>query len=312
MLLGFMMVRRGYMGQGTLSDLTRVLIDVVIPCTFVLAMTRSFTPELLVQSSVLALVSAGWILGALVFGTLWFRMLPGDSAARDRSVTAMMMISNSIYLPLPVILAVTPPAVHDQAVVYISITAIPSILMNWTVGVALLGGGTRPSGRERLKLMINAPIVSLFLGMALSLVPGVRETARSEPGAIAPLGTVFSVMNYLAMILSPLAMLILGGMIASREPGTRMRLRYAVPLIGVRLILAPALVYGLVRLGLLRLPALACTVLIMVAAAPPATNHTLIARKYGGEWGLVSSLQLLVHLAALFTLPVWLSLGLGL
>jgi len=58
-------------------------------------------------------------------------------------------------------------------------------------------------------------------------------------------------------------------------------------------------------------PPLAATVLILVSAAPPATNHALIARRYGGRWKLVSGLQLAVHLAALLTLPLWLSFALS-
>ncbi len=95
-LLGFIMVRRGWIGDGTMSDLTRFLIDAVIPAAFILAMTRSFTFELLERGGVLALVATGWILISWLFGTLWFGR-SGISPSKDRAVTAMMMISNSLY-----------------------------------------------------------------------------------------------------------------------------------------------------------------------------------------------------------------------
>lgn len=309
-LLGYLMTRRGWIGAGTLSDLTRVLIDLVLPCTFILAMARAFTPEFFGSGAVLAAVSAGWVIAAWLFGTVWFRLLPSGHPSKDRSVTAMMMVSNSLYLPLPVMLAVTPAALHDRAVVYISMVALPSIIANWTVGVALLGG-TGPSSRERLKLLLNAPILSLFAGILLSFIPGVREAARGEPGAFVPARALFSVMEYLGRILSPLAMIILGGMIASGRSAGRARLRFSVPLIAVRLLLIPGAVYLLVTRINTGLPPLALTALLLAAAAPPATNHALIARRYNGEWELVSKLQLVVHAAALLTLPLWLSLGLG-
>lgn len=310
-LMGYVMVRRGWISSGTLSDLTRILIDAVIPCAFILAMARSFTFVLFKQGLLLALVATGWITATWVIGTIWFRVFPGNSTSQDRSVTAMMMISNSIYLPLPVILAVIPPEQHDQAIVYISIAALPSIAIMWTAGVLLLSGAERPAARERMKLMINAPILSLVIGILLTGVPGVREAARAEPGALVPLKMLFSVMGYMSQILSPLAMLILGGMIASGRGAGKLRKRHVMPLIAVRLILVPSAVYVLARSGMLELPALAYTILIMIAAAPPATNHALIARRYNGEWALVASLQLVVHAVALVTLPMWLSLGLG-
>ncbi len=310
-LLGFLIVRRRWISSGTLSDLTRVLIDLVIPCAFILAMTRSFTFDLFRQAMVLAIVVAAWITLTWVFGTSWFRLFRGGTATGDRSVTAMMMISNSIYLPLPVILAVTPEPLRDTAVVYVSIAALPSIAIMWTAGVLLLSGAERPSTGERLRLMLNAPILSLVAGILLTLVPGVREAARAEPGAFIPLGMLFSVMNYLSQMLTPLAMLILGGMIASGSGTGHAGLRYAIPLIGVRLLLVPGIVCILLRSGLLDLPSLAGTVLLLVAAAPPATNHSLIALRYHGEWNLVARLQLIAHAAALITLPIWLSIGLA-
>lgn len=310
-LMGYVMVRRNWLNTRTLSDLTRILIDAVIPCAFILAMARSFTAELFLQGLVLATVATVWIIVSWIFGTVWFRILPGGEPARDRSVTAMLMIPNSIYLPLPVILAVTPNELHDQATMYISIAALPSIAIMWTFGVILLSGASRPSPKERLKLAINAPIISLFIGILLTFVPGIREAARGEPGSIVLLKMLFSVMGYMGQTLSPLAMLILGGFIASSHTAGRYRMRYVIPLIGIRLLLVPVAVYGLIRSGILGIPALAGTVLLLVAAAPPATNHSLIARRYDGEWELVSSLQLVVHAAALVTLPLWLSLGLS-
>lgn len=310
-LAGYLMVRKNWLSQGTMTDLTRFLIDAVIPCAFILSMIRSFSFDLLEESLILAVISAGWIMLSWAAGWGWFKLFPGDSPTKDRAVTAMMMISNSLYLPLPVILAVTPEEFHDQAVVYISMVSLPSIIIMWTAGVKLLGGSSVVTGRERMKRVFNPPLVSLFIGILLSQIPGIRESARSEPGAVIPLTTIFQAMNYLSRLLSPMAMLILGGMIASGRSGNRVRLRYLLPLTLVRLILVPAAVYLIIQSGITGIPALAATVLILVAAAPPATNHALIARRYHGEWGLVASLQLITHVIALITLPVWLSLGLG-
>jgi malate permease and related proteins len=310
-LTGYLMVKWKWISSQTLSDLTRILINIVIPCSFILSMTRSLDFTLFRQGLILALVATGWIVASWIFGIVWFRIFPGGSKSREKSVTAMMMIPNSIYLPIPVLLAVMPASLHDQIIVYISITALPSIVFMWTAGVLLLSGSSRPETRERVKLMFNPPVVSLFAGILLTFVPGVRSAALGDPGAFLPLKTVFSVMGYLAGILSPLAMLILGGMIASSRRNQRLRLSDIAPLIMVRLIAAPAAVYLLVKTGALNLPAVAYTILIVVAAAPPATNHVLIARRYNGEWELVSSLQLIVHVAALVTLPLWLTLALN-
>lgn len=311
-LLGYAMIRRGWMLQDTLSDLTAFLIDIVIPCAFILAMTRSFSMELLEEGILLAGMSAGWILLAGLIGLLLYRFVPAGSRQEKDAVTAMMMISNSIFLPLPVILAVTPEPLRDRAVVLISIVSLPSMLFMWTLGVKLLGGQGGMSAKDRLKRIFNPPIVSFFIGILLSLIPGVRESARGEPGGTGVLAAVFSSMDFLGRMLSPMAMIILGGMIASARCRTRIRAVHVIPLALVRLILVPGLVYSLIALKVFSFSPPGAVVLVLVAAAPPATNHTLIARRYGGEWELVASLQLVVHLIALLTLPLWLSGAMGL
>ncbi len=311
-VLGFVLVRKCILGEHTLGDITRFLIDVVIPSAFILAMTRSFSFELLEQGGVLALLSAGWILLSWGFGTVLYRVFPGTAPGRDRAVTAMMMISNSLYLPLPVILAVAPAELRDTAVVYISVISLPSILFMWTAGVRLLSGPVELTAAQRLRKVFNPPIVSFFLGIILSTVPGVRESARGEAGGLPVLYTIFSAMDHLGRMLSPMAMIVLGGMIASAGGRGRVPMRYLLPLAAVRLLLVPGAALLLLYSGAVDLMPLAATVLILVAAAPPATNHALIAKRYHGEWQLVASLQLITHLIALITLPVWLSIALSL
>lgn len=308
-LLGFIMVRRNWIRDETLSDLVRFLVDIVIPCTFVLAIARSFSMDVLKEGLVLVLFSSSWIVLSWAAGTLLYRILPGGDPRSDRSVVAMMMISNSIYLPLPVILAVTPEHMHDQAIMYISMISFPSIVFMWTLGVKLLGSSSALTTGERLKRVFNPPIVSFLFGIAISFIPGVRESARGLEGGIAPIETLMSVLEFVSRMLSPMAMIILGGMIAGAGGIRRITSRYFLPLVLLRLLAVPAAVYAVA--ANLSVEPLAATILILVSAAPPATNHALIARRYGGKWKLVSALQLAVHLAALLTLPLWLSLALN-
>lgn len=308
-LLGYLMVRRKWIRDDTLSDLVRFLIDIVIPCTFVLAMARSFSMEILEEGLVLIIFSTAWIALSWAAGTLLYRIIPGGDPKSDRSVVAMMMISNSLYLPLPVILAVTPQHMHDQAVMYISMISLPSIAIMWTAGVKLLGKATDMTAADRLRRIFNPPIVSFFVGILISFIPGVRESARGLEGGIAPVETLMSVLEFVSRMLSPMAMIILGGMIAGAGRIRGIPSRYVLPLILIRLIAVPLAVYAVIMN--LSVEPLAATILILVSAAPPATNHALISRRYGGRWKLVSALQLAVHLAALLTLPLWLSIALS-
>ena len=117
-------------------------------------------------------------------------------------------------------------------------------------------------------------------------------------------------MELIGQALSPLAMIVLGAFIASSSLRGMIRARHLIPLIGVRLLIVPAVVFAIVAAGWFSLPPVAAMVLVLEAASPPATSHALIAQRYGGPWQLVSSLLLVVHIAALITLPFWLAMAL--
>jgi len=160
--------------------------------------------------------------------------------------------------------------------------------------------------------VINPPLIALVSGAILSHVPGLSEAAKGDPSSWMVLRMLFSAMNFVGQILSPLAMILLGAFIASSSMAGIIKFRHVMPIIGIRLMAVPAIILLLLSMDYLKLPALASVILMLEAAAPPATNHSIIARRYDGKWELVSSLQLVVHAVALITLPLWLSVALHL
>ncbi len=310
-LLGYFFVRWKWLDQHTLTHLTRILIDGIVPCAFIVAMVRGLNRSVFGVGATLMLLVSSWTLGAYVLCMLLYHLFPSTRRSEDRAVTAMTMIQNGIYLPLPVILAIVPPEQQDTATVYLAMAIIPLILLQWTLGVTLHSGKQAPDTRERIKNIFNPPLISLVVGAGLSFVPGFPEAALGDPTASLVLRMIFSAMQFVGQALTPLAMIMLGAFIGSSHALGRIRLRHLTPLIMIRLIAVPGTVLALMVSGWINLPAPAGIILAVEAAAPPATNHSLIARRYHGEWELVSSLQLVVHVAALITLPIWIALALN-
>lgn len=309
-LLGYLFVKRNWLKQATLSDITRLLIDGIVPCTFMVSMTRGLNAQMFKHSYLIPITVLVWILCAYLLCRLWFWRLPADKASEDRAATAMTIVHNSLYLPLPVALAVTPQAVHDEITIYIAMATFPSMVIQWTLGVNLLSGLASPSLKERVRLVVNLPLIGFFLGIGFSMLPGFPEAAQGSAEASFIVKLIFSAMSFVGTALSPLAMIMLGAFIASTSLRGKIKARHVIPLIGIKLLGIPFVIVLLLRSHMVSVPTLGALVLILEAGAPPATNHSLVARRYNGEWELVSSLQLVVHAVAMISLPLWLALAL--
>ena len=309
--LGYWFIKRNWIDQSTLNSLTKILIDAVIPCVFIASMVRSIDWEMVQSSSAIIFSVLAWNLGSYLVCHLLYQWKPSGKKSEDRAATAMSMVQNGIYLPLPVALALAPEHLKGQAALLVAMAVFPAIVIQWSLGVNLLGREL-PTLKDRIRNILNPPMMGLMTGILLSFIPGMRPAALGHPDSLLILRILFSSMDFIGQALSPLAMLLLGAFIASGKVTGRIRFRHILPIILLRLILVPAMVYWVIRFQWIHLTSLAAVILILEAAAPPATNHSVIARRYGGEWELVSALQLIVHIAALFTLPVWIALAMQL
>ncbi|WDP87909.1 MAG: AEC family transporter [Desulfobacter sp.] len=76
----------------------------------------------------------------------------------------------------------------------------------------------------------------------------------------------------------------------------------------VKFVLVPGSVFTLVYLlnFNISLP-LVCTMLMIQASSPPATNLILIVKRYGGDTQTISAMMLIQYLIAIFAMPVWIA-----
>lgn len=314
-LAGFISIRLRFLSDEGLSGLTRLMIDVVVPAMLCHAMVRGFSMETFREASPLILGPALYIPLTVFLLLAIFRFLPGGSPGTDRTIAAMSALPNSFYVPLPLALAVTAPDQHILVGVLIGVGVFAINPFQWTLGTWLVmgdqGSGKR-EWRQSLMLTFNGPVLGVVLGALLALIPGFAEAARGEPESFAPLRMVFGAMGVVAQAMPPLAMIIVGALIAQCRIRHAFALRGLVPVLLFRFLLVPGIIVLLLMWNVIPADPITAFVLLLVAAAPPAMNLALAARRYGGDWETISGVQLLSSLVALVVLPIWMTIGLHL
>jgi predicted permease len=105
---------------------------------------------------------------------------------------------------------------------------------------------------------------------------------------------------------TPLAMIVLGGLLAEVRWSRDFELRAIGVIVAVKLFMLPAMTALCIRYCRAIDP-IFTFVLMLEAAVPPATNVSLAAKKFGGNTSFVALALFLTYLLSILTIPMWLS-----
>lgn len=312
-LLGWLAVRRKILSDAGVDGVTRLLVDLVVPAKIITAFLAGLDGRTL--DKVGAVVLAMLVLLGFGLAVAWLatRLWRGKRAAEDRALLALSASQNGVYLPLPLMLAITPAALHNEATILIGGVFLVLAATQWTLVVCLLRGeaerdAARENWRAALLAPLNGPVLGVLVGCLLAFFPPLADAARSDappPWLAVPLGAA----TLLGDAMPPLAMIVLGMMIGRCEVRGSLSWRDVVVPCAVRFVLTPLLFVWMLGWGPFEWASpLMAVALIIQAAAPPGTNLSLIARRYGGDWETVSSVLLVTYTVGLFVVPAWAAL----
>jgi predicted permease len=238
------------------------------------------------------LIAAG--IGISVAATSVLRFDP----VRRRNIIALSTFCNAAYLPIPLVVALLPAHQSDLAVLYIALFVFVFSPVQWTVGVWLMKGGRFAERQNLIARIVTPPSVAIVLGMIAALPPIKPVLMRA--------GFVIDAMAMAGEATVPLAMIILGGILATVSIRRVLDARAALLTIIIKLIVLPLLT--LLFLGFVRYPWLVGLVMVIEAASPPAVNLSIIAKRYEGDYAFVSSTVFMAYIVSIFTLSFFLAL----
>jgi malate permease and related proteins len=294
-----LMVRRRIVTQDQIQSLTRVTVNIFLPCLIFSKIVKTFDPGALPIWWVLPLSSvliacAGLLLGYLVF----FR-----GVAAKKNMLAMCSLHNAGYLILP-IGAVLYQDQFDEFALYVFLFIPIFSLILWSYGKYLSTSGE--TERINLRALITPPFLACVVSLALVFLQ-VSQYFNDRDHYI--LYGILRAMDLLGEATVPLANFILGAVLGSISLRIRPYLADAVRVVGVKLFVIPLLALLVLRFtGWFSDNALLCDFFILQAASPPATGLILQVRNYGGDVQKVSSLMLVCYSLCVLTLPFWLAL----
>jgi len=284
-------VKSGIVSKDHIHGLSVSTVYIFLPCLIFAKTFHHFNPSGFTYWWLLPIIGALLILIGILFCMVLFKMNP-----HTHSVWPLASIQNAVYLPLPVGLLLYPDQ-FDTFAVYCFLIIVGTTPVMWILGKVLMSG--QKNTRILWKDFVTPPTVALLVSIFAvfsGLVPFIPDV-------------VISSMELLGQATLPLAVFVLGGTLATITITDMPSVKDTAIVVLIKFILIPATVFSILYLADLNaVMPLFCSLMIIQASSPSATNLILIVKHYRGDSKSISSMMLLQHLFCIFALPFWLAL----
>ncbi len=262
--------------------MTELIINLLLPCSIVMAFYIEFSSEILEQGFIILIISCVLHLFCVFLSKVLFNKYP-----KDRKVILQYgtICSNAGFLGNPIAEGVY----GSIGLLYASIYLLPLRIINWSVGLSFY---TESTDRKSLvkKVITHPCIVTVFLGMILLV------TQVQLPAAIS--GTLSS----LGSCSTPFTMLLIGVILAEGDVKTMVN-KTTVKFSILRLILIPMGVF--LGCKLCGVPELVAGVSVLLAAMPAGTTTAILAVKYNRDAEFATQCVVLTTILSMILIPIW-------
>ena len=279
--VGFFLARRGHLDDHALSQLSYLLLYIVAPCVVIDALLKAENSPELTHSILLCTVAL--LLTYAVNMVLSAPLYPRTAPDTRDTLRFAMIYGNTGFMGLPLVQSV----LGADALIYCTITLAVFNIATWTHGAVLMGGRANVPVK---KAILNPGVVGCVVGFFF-FFSGVT--------APSPLATA---VDYLADLNTPLAMVVIGGQMASVDLAATFRRPTLYAVSGVKLILIP-LLNALILIPF-HLDPLCFSTLVILAACPTAGLTSIFAQSFRRDTATAAQSVTLSTLLSILTLPL--------
>ena len=260
-------------------------MKIVVPMIIISSFQREFSLEVFEKWAIMFLVSVLTYIISIAVAHLVYRKKDEFACAENRLSVVM---PNNGFLAFPLMTAL----VGELGVFLGSSNVVILNFLQWTYGAKLLC----PNEKIRAKnIFINPGFIAVVVGLLLFASPWKLP----EP--------VFNAISAVGSLNTPLAMIIMGAMLAQTDIKEELKKLRIYKLAFVKLILVPIIMTPVLMLlplsNEIRIIGLICSV------TPTATAVGMISQIYGGEYEYGTNAVVVLTVISAITMPIMISLG---
>lgn len=284
MVIGYIMYKRRVIDDEATVRYTRLVLNISLPAQIITAFVSN---QGVVSKKEVASVFGLSVFIYLIYAVLGILFLLAFRVSKEQRGTYlfMMMFGNVGFMGFPVIEAIF----GEEAMMYAVIFNVIFNLLVYSVGILMIGKeGTKGF---TVKKLINMPLMSALVSIVLFFA----EIRLPE--------VVMTSLDFLGKVTTPVAMLILGAVLAKLRFRELLDEWRVYVFTAVKLIVIPFVVILLMS-RVFAASRLVAGVLIVLSAMPVATNSTMLAIEYDGDIPLTSKGIFFTTVLSIVTIPL--------
>ena len=295
--IGFIFSKCKILPEGSSKVLAKTETWIFCPALSFMTMARFCTVDSIGEHFVNLILSVIGVIFAVAMAILLTRFFVRDKSSSDWGVYAYALaFANSGYMGDPIVLALF----GEEALSYYKLFGLPIQLMIYSWGIGVM----TPKGEKGgfLRRMINAPTVSMLVGVAVGL---------SGLGKYLP-EFIVGALDALKACMGPVAMLLAGVTIAKYDFLSMLKKKKVYVATVLRLVVLPSLIIALL-FGLKTLANAAWNLSIgndalfltfFATATPLGLNTVVFPEAYGGNPETGASMTMISHTLCVLSIPV--------
>ena len=292
--LGYFLTQKGVFNDNTAKTFTTMVLKISLPAYMVWNLTNTFDQEKLLDLFGGIIIPFISMLACYVVGSLISKLIGVDSK-RQGVFTCMFFVSNTIFIGLPINLALF----GDKSIPYVLLYYMANTTLFWTLGIYLIsrdGIGDTPKlfSYQTLRHIISPPLIGFMVGIFF-----VIANIKLPP-------FVTDVCKYLGNCTTPLSMLFIGISIYSVKPNEINLSKDMIALVFGRFIIAPFLVFLLTLL--IPVPSIMKEVFIVQSAMPIIASSSIIAKAYNADYKYAAVMTTVTTVIAMIMIPIYMEI----
>jgi predicted permease len=282
--VGYICRKKHILSREITGGLSSLLIMVTLPCTIFISFQREFSSELLIESVWVFIISVITNFFAMFMGWVFTRLFKKLTIDQKRLWIFALTFSNTGYMGLPVINAIY----GAEGLIFCAMVSAAFNFMAYTVGIRIIS-------KEKKKMdwraiVFNPPLIASVIAIICFVLSAV------------PPAPVNNGIKFLSDMTTPLAMLIIGSMLAKSDI-TRVftdKLLY-IPM-AARLIVLPLIALYVLKPFVTNPVMLG--VCVILTGMPVATITPIFAERYGSDTDYASKIVFATTVLCLATTPL--------
>ncbi len=283
--VGFICRKVRILTENGIKSISDLVVYVVTPANIVVAFTREFRADLLLG------LGKAFLLAFLVYGaaTIAAKFVIREKDENKRSVLRFSgAYPNAGYMGIPLQRAL----LGNIGVFYCAAYIGMFHMYVWTVGVALLSGDKKQISVK--KLLTSPCIIAIIIGLLFFFLP------------IEPPNIIFSPLQSLASLATPLPMLVIGYHLAGSDLRKIIGNIWVYAAIAIKMVFSPIL--AIILCLLFKCDHSMAVSCLIACSSSSAAMTTMLATKFNRDAELSAAVVSYTTLLAIIVIPLFVSI----